>query len=141
MTLEINRKEGLLKDREILLFDKENGNLHDLNTSAYSFTYNGKGVFKDRFSLLFNSAVLGLDEDVMAEDIKIYLKDQYLIIEAQNLIEHIKVFDALGRLIRKDRPQSAYNELNLDRIKTGGFFIVELVDDKGKTFTKKMIKY
>lgn len=141
MTLEIDRMEGLLTDQDILLFDNENGKLHDLNTSPYIFNYNGKGTFSDRFSLLFNSAVLGIDEDIIPEAVKIYMKDQYLIIEAQHLVEQIKVYDALGRLVLKKQPRSAYNELNLDRIKTGGFFIVELVDSEGKALTRKMIKY
>ncbi len=141
MTLELDRKEGLLKDQELLLFDKENGILHDLNIIFLYLQIQREGIFQERFDLLFNSAVLGLDDDDLVEDIKVYIKDQYLIIEAQNLIEQIKVYDALGRLVHKEILQSTYSELNLDRIKMGGFFIVELVDGEGKTLTRKMIKY
>ncbi len=91
----------------MLLLDKDHGILHDLNTSSYTFTYEGR-IFQDRFNLVFNSAVLGLDEDAIVEDVKVYMKDQNLIVEAQDLIEQIKVYDALGRLVRKEQPQSAY---------------------------------
>ena len=141
MKIELSRKEGLLRDQDILLLDDDNGILHDLNLSPYDFTYEDTGSFQDRFSLLFNSAVLGLDEDAITQDVKVYMKDQNLIIHAQNIIEQIKVYDALGRLVHKEQTQSDYFELNLDRIKMGGFFIIELVDNEGKTITRKMVKY
>jgi secreted PhoX family phosphatase len=141
MTIELSRKEGLLRDQDILLLDNDNGMVHDLNSSPYTFKYEGKGSFDDRFSLAFNSTVLGLDDDINVQDVKVYMKDQYLIVDTQDPIEQIKVYDALGRLLLKQQTQSAYNELNLDRIKMGGFFIVELVDATGKTLTKKMVKY
>ena len=141
MKIELSRKEGLFRDQDILLLDNDNGILHDLNLSPYNFTYEGKGSFEDRFSLLFNSVVLGLDEDTVAQDVKVYMKEQHLIIDAQDLIEQIKVYDALGRLILKEQTLADYFELNLDRIKMGGFFIVELVDAEGKTLTRKMVKY
>ena len=141
MKIELDHMEGLLKDQEILLLDNENGIVHYLNMSPYIFKYEGKGSFEDRFSLVFNSAVLGLDEDILDEDVKIFMKDQYLIIETQNLIEQVKLYDALGRLMFKEHPRSNYSELNLDKIRMGGFFIVELVDEAGKTFNRKMIKF
>ena len=141
MTIDLGRKEGVLKEQDILLFDHYNDVLHDLNTSPYTFKYDGKGQFKDRFSLLFNSSTLGLDEGTIVEEVKVFVKDQYLIIDAQNLIEQVKIYDTLGRLILKKQPQSVYSEFNLDRIKTGGFFIVELTDESGKTLNRKMIKY
>ncbi len=141
MKIELSRKEGLLRGQDILLRDNANEMVHDLNSSPYIFKYDGKGSFKQRFSLLFNSTVLGLDEDIVDKDVKIYIQDQNLIIEGENLIEHIKVYDALGRLVIKEKTHSANNELNLDRIQMGGFFIVELVDNEGKTFSRKMINY
>jgi len=141
MKIELSRKEGLLRDQEILLWDNDDGILHDLNSSPYHFVYDGKGSFIDRFNLLFNSAVLGVDQNIVDEDINIYMKDQNLIIDASNLIEQIKIYDTLGRLVLNAFPQTYHSELELDRIQTGGFFIVELIDDHRKTLIKKMIKY
>ncbi len=141
MTIALDRKEGLLKDHDILLLDKDKGVLHDMNASSYTFNYEGKGAFKDRFSLLFNSTVLGVDEDTVFEDLKVYMNDQNLIIDAQSSVIQVKIYDALGRLILKEHPESTYSEINLDRIIQGGFFLVEIIDDGGKAFTRKMIKY
>ena len=133
--------EGALQTADIYIYDNYLHNKHNLKASDYHINNVEIGEYPDRFSLFFNSAVLGLDEDTIEQDVKVYMKNQNLIIEAQDLMEQIKVYDALGRLVHKEQTQSDYFELNLDRIKMGGFFIVELVDAEGKTLTRKMIKY
>ena len=112
-----------------------------MNIAPYTFYFDGKGAFRDRFSLLFHKAVLGLDEEISVKDVKIYMKDQILIIDAQNIIQQVKVYDALGRLIQKRHPQSTYSELNLDQVRPGSFFVVKLIDEMGAILNRKMIKY
>lgn len=140
MTIEMDHGQGIFKDQEILLFDNEKGLLHDLSSSPYRFNFKGTGSFMDRFSLAFNKAILGLDED-NEEELKIYIQDHHLVVESRNHIEQIRVYDTLGRLIILRVPHSRYSEFLLDPIKDGAFFIVELIDSQGQVSTRKMIRY
>jgi len=69
------------------------------------------------------------------------MKDQHLVIDAQRVFEQVKVYDALGRLFLREKPRATHSEINLDQIRMGGFFIVELIDETGRTLNRKMIKY
>jgi len=115
--------------------------LHDLNTAPYTFNYKNKGNFKDRFSLVFSSAVLGVDELKADHGIEMYLINDRLYIDSPWFMEQVNIYDIHGRLLKIDKPKEMHAQLNIDRILKGSFFIVEVINEKGNTFAKKMIRY
>ena len=141
MQFEIGKIDGELKDQDILLRDKEAGVLHDLNIAPYTFSYKGKGSFKERFSLVFNSVVLGVDELQADQKIEMYLNNDRLYIDSPWFMEQIKIYDIQGRLLKVYKPKASHVELIIDPVLRGNFFIVEVFNEKGNTFVKKMIRY
>ncbi|MCA0933333.1 PhoX family protein [Lutimonas saemankumensis] len=140
MKIEIDHRQGLFRDRQIFLFDNENSTIHDLTVSPYYFNYEGTGTYMHRFSIVFNRAILSLDDEI-EEEIKIYIQNEHLIVEANDPIDQIKIYDTLGRLLIKRFPKSSYSKFRLDPVKFGGVFIVELSGYGGKSTARKMIKY
>ncbi|MDN3642825.1 DUF839 domain-containing protein [Lutimonas halocynthiae] len=141
MQFEIDKIEGVLKDHDVLLHDKELEVLHDLNTAPYTFNYKGTGSFKDRFSLVFNSAVLNVDELQTNQDINMYMNDGKLFIDSPWFIQQIKIYDIQGRLLQVYNPNSSNTELNIEPISRINFFMVQVFNEQGETFTRKMIRY
>lgn len=141
MLFEIDKIEGVLKDHDILLKDRELDVLHDLNKGPYTFNYEGKGTFKERFSLVFNSAVLHVDELQTDQDIIMHMDEGKLIIDAPWFMQQIRIYDIQGRLLHINSPNSSNTELNMELILRGNFFMVQIVNEQGNTFTRKMIRH
>lgn len=141
MTIEIDRTEGVLNEAEVILVDHELSVMHDLKEKAYHFNYAAKGEFLERFSIIFNSAIL-LNEDISVfESINIYVLDENLFVDSPEEITDIEIYDILGRKLISDRPESKSFEMSLDELEKGTFFIVKLKGINGFELTKKMIKY
>lgn len=141
ITLEIGKVQGSLRDKEVFLMDHKSGKIHDLSTSSYSFSVQETGVYNDRFSLLFNSSLLSLEDPEEFDPLKVYLRSGLLIVDGNKLIRELKIYDSLGRLLEQKEPSSDYYELNLEHLTTGGLYIVELIDNEGASYTKKLVFY
>ena len=141
LQFEIDKIEGEFEDQEVLLSDKGLGVLHDLKAGPYTFSYKDSGSFKDRFSLVFNSAVLNVDELQTNQDINMYMNDGKLFIDSPWFMQQIKIYDIQGRLLLVYDPNSSHAELNIDSILRVNFFMVQVFNEKGNSFTRKMLKY
>jgi hypothetical protein len=141
LTLELSRLEGELKTREILLLDRENGEIHDLKRSPYSFVYQGKGIVDDRFQILFEGTLLGIDEEHVENSTALYIRNDFLVVDAPEVVDKVNIYDTLGRRILTNRPHSEQFELNLEAIDDGNLIIVELIDVRGGSTSRKMLKF
>ena len=141
LLIEMERAEGPLQDAEIFIMDHTLGALHDLKQGSYHFENNTAGSFDNRFSLVFNSAILSEEDLSFAEGLIIYLEEETLIVDGVEEIDEIRLYDILGRQLMSDRPKMNSFQLGIENIRTGSFFIVELKGKNGTITTKKMLKY
>ena len=141
LQFEIDKIEGEFEEHEVMLNDKELGVLHDLNTAPCTFKYNAEGNFNERFSLVFNSAILNVDELQTDQKIIMYMNDGKLMIDSPLHMQQIKLYDIQGRLLQVYKPNSSNAELNIDHISKVNFFMVQIVNEKGNTLTRKMLRY
>ncbi len=141
MTIEIDRIEGILNEAEVVLVDHELAVMHNLKQKAYHFNYGTKGEFLERFSIVFNSAILLNEDASVSENINIYVQDENLFVDSPKEINDIKIYDILGRNLISDRPESKSFEMNLDELEKGSLFIVKIKGVNGFELTRKMIKY
>ena len=133
--------EGLnLDNTTVYLYDHQENIITNLENDSYTFK-SGKGVFNNRFTLLFKTErVLGPGETAIdsidlfpnptMKDINIFSPDAYLL--------NLEVFDLMGRKISQkiEETKNTYT-LNLSGLKTGVYFI-KIDTDKGSV-TKKII--
>ena len=71
----------------------------------------------------------------------IYLKEERLIVDADQEIAEIRLYDILGRQLMSDLPKMNSFQLDIEKIQAGSIFIVELKSINGGITTKKMVKY
>ena len=141
LTMEIDRAEGILSEAEIILIDHELEVMHDLKQKEYQFNYDSIGEYLDRFSIVFNSTILsteGVNEQIK---VLVYIKDGELFVDSPEIINEIKIFDILGRLVLSHNPASEVVQLNIDKIDTGSFFIIKVTGENSLDISRKMIKY
>lgn len=104
-TISIDHVDGVfLGSQTVYLKDKLLNVIHDIETTAYSFT-TAAGAYADRFELVYQNTTLGNQEDVYNGKSVLVYKDTQgnLRIETKgNLLEEVEVYDISGkRLIRK----------------------------------------
>ena len=133
--------EGVLKENDLYLIDKDLNITHDLKQTDYTFDLTGVGIHPDRFTLQFTKAVLGIDDLTFGNDFVITNEDQALRLRSSNVIKDVKVYDLLGRLLIDQRPNDSEFNIRTDNIRKGTVLIVKATFDNGAELSKKAIKY
>lgn len=140
MKISIDHAEGALKNRPIYLVDHALGLTHDLATNDYQFELLETGEFKDRFTIQFTAQALGVEE-VVKKDFIISNALDGLKINAKQVVETIKVYDMLGRLIVNKKPALQSFYLPTSNIKPGTVLLVNATLENGAKVSRKTIKY
>ena len=141
-TLAIQELDGLFKDtsQEIYINDLETGISHNLKETPYSFTINQPGIYNNRFIITYTSTALGID-DTISQDIRIIAPNNEFIkvSSGTTLIEGIKVYDLLGRvLVNKQRINTS--EFTIHNVpKVSGTYIVKVTFENGSERTQKVV--
>jgi len=140
-TINIDQVEGRLKDVEIYLFDKELNETHNLKESSYQFEQINTGEFPNRFTLSFTNTALDIETLNKEMNFTISNSTDGFDIGANEIIEKIKVYDLLGRLLIENTPNKKNFHLDTDRIQTGTILIIESTFINNTVLNKKTIKY
>lgn len=134
--------EGVLKDNDVYLIDKELGITHDLKQSDYEFTVDGTGNFPDRFALQFTKTTLSIDDLNLADNEFVVInQENSLNVRSNNAIARLKVYDITGRLLLDKKPNDNDFDVPTYNIRKGTVLILNATFDNGAEMSKKAIKY
>jgi len=139
-TISIDQVEGTLRDVEIYLFDNELNETHDLKESSYQFEQIKTGEFPNRFTLLFTKTALDIEELDSEMNFTISNNPDGFDIGSNKIIEKIKVYDLLGRLLIENTPNKQNFHLDANGIQTGTILIIESTFNNKIVLNKKTIK-
>ena len=99
LSLKLNRFEGNLDQMNIYLHDKLFDIYHDLKTDIYTFD-SAEGTFDERFELVITAKTLGVNsQDNLS--VKIFNRQDQLVVIAPEKIQNIEIFDTDGKRIVK----------------------------------------
>jgi hypothetical protein len=130
-------------DTNVYLKDNSLNIIHDLNQSDYQFTVE-QGQFNNRFELIFQRNTLNTNEFQKQTEYLIISNspNDNIVVKTKNntIINEIRAFDILGKLIWKSKHNQASNKIYTPNIKQGTilFFKVKLNNDI--ILTNKFIK-
>ncbi|MFT5715080.1 MAG: hypothetical protein ACI9WT_001656 [Flavobacterium sp.] len=140
--INIDSKEGVFntEDNEVILEDKLLGIMHNLKDSPYSFD-TASGTFDDRFVLRYTNKTLATDDfDIVEEGVLVSVKNKQIkIASASELINTVKVFDLLGRLVY-EKSKIDGNEWSIPHLVANKqVLLVKTVLQNGQIITDKII--
>lgn len=124
--------------QNIYLKDKNLGELINLSeVSSYEFT-SEKGVFKDRFEVVYTESVLGSVEQEVFSDVIIYNAENQIVIDAPETIQTVQIIGIDGKTL------DYFSGINQKTFKVNSTNKKQLVLFKvtltnGKTIVKKYI--
>jgi hypothetical protein len=136
----IHSADGLLAGHQVYLEDKENGMVHDLTVSDYTFT-TAKGTFNDRFVLKYTNVTLGADGfEALPNEVLVTAQNKTVTVNSKTQnIQQIVIYDLGGQLLyQKDAVSDAAfitPVLNFAQ----QVLLVKVVLQNGGTVTEKII--
>lgn len=137
--ISISAFDGLFGEEEnaIYLKDKELNLIHSLKESSYTFESN-EGEFNERFEIIYENEINMSTEDLNKESVKIYTKDQNIILESKNeKIFSVELYDLNGRNIySKQNLNKSYHEI-APRLK--GVIVVKVLLSNSYSEVSKVI--
>lgn len=128
-------------NRPIFILDKITGIYHDLKDAFQVDLPNG--VYRDRFYLTFGSTLSTDENNVLNNDLRLFVDqrtDEIVIKNLTNLnIQKVELFDILGHRIKtwKSLDSSPENRLKTTSL-SAGVYIVNVTSEKGKS-SKKIV--
>ncbi len=141
-TISISKMEGVLKGQKIYLIDNTLNITHDLKNGDYKFTQTETGEFMNRFTLQFAAAALGVDDILNQENNLIISNDNdFFKISANQIVKSVEVYDMLGRMIIKSKPNKQSFNLLVNNVNKGSVLVIHAQLENGALVSKKMIKY
>jgi hypothetical protein len=130
-----------LTSATVYLMDNYENVVVDLNDGPYTFKSNS-GTFHNRFTLLFEGAVVVLNQnDSALNAISIFpnpAQNNIHIVSPVASVEQVLVYDLQGRTVLKSEEQGTVVQLNLSYLGSSMYF-VEITTEFGK-LTKRIIK-
>ncbi|MCK0131097.1 choice-of-anchor D domain-containing protein [Flavobacteriaceae bacterium F08102] len=139
--IDIKNMEGALAESDVYLVDNELNKVHDLKQAPYEFTMDGSEFNPTRFSLKFTKGTLGVDDENLSKDFVVINKDNAFELRSNSVVNNLKVYDVLGRLLMETTPKQSTFEVNTSSIKKGTVLILLATFDNGLEISKKAIKY
>lgn len=141
-SVSIDNIEGVLKNSEVYLVDKQLDIIHNLKESDYDFEVNEEGNNPDRFMLQFKGGTtLSVDELRILNNDFIISQDDGLKINSQQFVQSIRVFDILGRKLIDQKPNKKSFKMATGTIKKGTILLIEATLEDSAVISKKTIKY
>ena len=137
----IDHMEGALTNAEIFLTDNLLGKVHDLKQGDYEFEVTEVGENKDRFTLQFTGAVLGVEDVVAKQDFIISNQTGSLRINSKQTVKSLRVYDVLGRMLIQQKPNQQAFDINTGSIKNGTVLIIEATLENGASVNRKTIAF
>lgn len=120
------------------------------DTIIYKVSFHSDGIVDNKEGWMIDNIqmgeyYMGLEDEKMSDPlITVYPNPctnqiSFKLTEPGNIIEHIKIFDINGRLVKNLLPKSADVEISLEDLKTGQY-LFQATDGKGEVFSGKFLK-
>lgn len=145
LKIELAQVEGVFRDQDVYLFDKEQNKIHLLSKEAYTFSLQKSTRLSDRFFLQFDNAILSADEITTSayENEKLILANtpQQLIVSTSNksTIAAIDIYDMLGRNIKHFNINNNSANIPKNLFNSHGVYILQAKFKNSKMLVKKFI--
>ncbi|NND09624.1 MAG: T9SS type A sorting domain-containing protein, partial [Flavobacteriaceae bacterium] len=128
--------------QDLYLYDKLNDNYFDLRSGLkYDFT-SVAGTFTDRFEVVFHDGTTLSNQDVVLEDVVLYVKDNALFVKGlEQQPKNLAITNMLGQTVRTFNGVSnpdIENGLQLGEL-SSGVYLVKLITENGIMLDKKFI--
>ena len=88
-----------------------------------------------------DTSILGLDDLELSDNIIIINEWNYLRIKSKSMVNDLKIYDIIGRLLIAQKPNKNEVSIYTDTIRKGTVLIVKVKFESGKELSKKVIKY
>lgn len=136
-TIGLDKKEGIFANgQSIYLKDNYTGIVTNLSENSYQFNATA-GEVNDRFEILYTNRTLGNAEVNQKDPIVIYKEQNGFVINSNETISSVKLFDATGRLVNEQKVESKSTKIIFSNTQKG-VFLVEIITPS-KRYTKKII--
>ena len=137
--ISIENVDGLFDNQDVFIKDKLNNIIHDLKSSAYSFTAQ-EGTFNNRFEIVYKSGSLSSDEFTNANTMNVFVNSNEIHVNSsKENINEIIVFDVLGRKLYENKTINA-NTFTISTLKASNqALIVKVKLQNGQVKTEKII--
>lgn len=131
--------EGIFRNQEVYLKDKETNTFHLLNQSPYSFE-SGVGRFESRFEIYFVNQALSVNSSNDSNNaIRVFQNNQTLTVKStESNLETISLFDLTGRLIHTSKGE-LNNEYSYYKTQPTQPLLVQIKLKNGSTIIRKTI--
>ncbi len=141
-TIAISGTKGEFGNRPVYLVDQVLGLTYDLSKGNYEFDVDEAGTYDDRFIIRFNSQSLGVEDGLVSKnDFIVSNATDGFKIESRTVVNDIKIYDMLGRLIVHKTPkQSSFNVVTRN-VKPGTVLIIDATLEGGAKVNRKTVKF
>ena len=143
-TISIDNIEGVIstQNMDIYLIDHQLNKTHNLKEANYHFNVSESGTNNSRFTLQFASSALGVDDILNQENNLIISNDNdFFKISANQIVKSVEVYDMLGRMIIKSKPNKQSFNLSVNNVNKGSVLVIHAQLENGALVSKKAIKY
>tara|TARA_R110000868_G_scaffold107860_1_gene294876 strand:- start:2874 stop:6785 length:3912 start_codon:yes stop_codon:yes gene_type:complete len=139
-TIAIDEVDGLFKDQNVFIEDKLLDVIHDLKNEAYHFS-TAKGVFDERFVLVYTNKKLGTDEvELTDKTVMVSSKNKEVKIASSNeLIDSVMVYDFAGKQIYKKGNIASNNLFISSLVASNSPLIVKVKLQNGQITSQKIV--
>ena len=141
----IDEIENISDDKNIFIKDNVTNMYHDLRASTFEISLES-GVYRGRFSLVFKSQVLAVDDELLASNtITIFAnnptKEIKIINTGYSVINKTIMYNTLGQTVKTWRHKGFQEHISLptDNLSIG-VYIVQLETDNGIISKKVLIE-
>ncbi len=138
-SIAIDRMDGLfLEDQQVFLRDNVLGIVHDIKTSAYSFTTES-GSFDGRFDILFQSSLAIAQPEFSSSAVVVYRSGDEFVVDAGNItLQEVLAYDMQGRLVAAKKAVNA-TSTSLSLADAKQVILLAIKSVEGRVVHKKVI--
>lgn len=139
-TIAIDHVDGLFLGNQVSIFlkDNNNGAMHELNSSAYTFASEA-GTFNSRFELVYQTALAVQNPVFNDNSVVVYKSNGNIVINSGiAVMDNVKIFDIRGRLIAEKKSINA-SETIIPADAANQVLIVKITSDTNQAVTKKVV--
>ncbi|GAB5400766.1 MAG: hypothetical protein Aureis2KO_23510 [Aureisphaera sp.] len=132
----------LIEQATVYLFDNELQLLTNLSEGDYEFTAD-QGTFENRFTLLFEGAVLGIDGILHSSNLKVYPNPTSgrldIVSTSDTIIAKAQLMDLHGRVLKTVEVNSTLGTIDISEF-SSATYLLKLSTDQGVETIKRISK-
>ena len=138
-TITVDKKEGIFNSgQSIYLKDRENGIITKISDGSYTFN-SAAGESTGRFEIIYKPETILTTDSTSKDEVVVYRDSEDFVIKAQsNKITEVELYDAVGRLIFKNQPNTTIVAIPAHYLNRGVYLLK--IKQEDHVTTKKIIK-